>query len=87
MPEVSLFSEVLTDVSAAADTPTVPKLLYSRRDGAHALSLSIRNLDGLIASGQMKVRKVNRRVLIPHAELVRFAEADLNPLPHKARTQ
>jgi hypothetical protein len=77
MPEVSLFSDVLTSVSAAADMPKVEKLLYSRKESAYALSISTRSIDALISAGELKVRKFGpRRVLIPVEELTRYANKD-----------
>ena len=40
MPEVSLFSEILSDLSASADETPIPKLLYSRKETAYSLWLS-----------------------------------------------
>jgi hypothetical protein len=82
MPEVSLFSEVLFDLSASADTTPIPKLLYSRKDAAFALSISIRSLDYIIAARQLKFRKDGKKILIPAGELSRYARAD-----HAALTQ
>jgi excisionase family DNA binding protein len=77
MPEVSLFSDSIIDVSAAADAPTVPKLLYSRREVSHALSISTRSVDLLVAAGELKVRRFGpRRVLIPVEEVTRYASRD-----------
>jgi hypothetical protein len=77
MASLSLFSDVIIDVSAAADTPTVPKLLYSRRESAYALSISCRSLDALVAAGEIKVRRFGpRRILIPVEELERYAKRD-----------
>ena len=79
MPEVSLFSEdssAVFDIMAAADNREVPKLLYSRKDAAFALSISIRSLDYLVAAKQLPFRKVGKKILIPHASLVKFSRAD-----------
>jgi excisionase family DNA binding protein len=53
-----------------------PRLLYSRREAAYQLSLSARSLDYLIANGELKVRRIGSRILVPHEELVRFAGRD-----------
>ena len=81
MPEVSLFSESTLSKSA----PTFQKLLYSRKESAFALSISVRNLDMILASGGMKVRKIGGRILIPYDALLRFASRDHARLtPHES---
>jgi hypothetical protein len=50
--------------------------LYSRREAAHQLSISIRSLDYLIATREIAVRRNGKRILVPHGELVRYARAD-----------
>lgn len=55
-----------------SDTP----LLYDRKRAARALSISIRALDYLIARKQLATRRIGKKVMIPHAELVRFARGD-----------
>ncbi len=42
---------------------SVEKLLYSRRDTAEALSLSIRSIDYLITTGRLTARRVEERFL------------------------
>jgi hypothetical protein len=87
MPEVFNFydsSDVL-DIQAAADDREVTKMLYSRRDAAFALSISIRSLDYIIAAKQLKFRKIGKKILIPAGELTRYARADhscLTQHPH-----
>jgi hypothetical protein len=76
MPKVSLFSEILSDLSANADTTPVAKILYSRKESAFALSISVRSLDIALAAGQMKYRRIGRRVLIAAEELSRYARRD-----------
>ena len=75
MPELSHFSDVVSDLSASAD-PNPPKLLYSRRDAAYALSISVRALDYLISNGQLKTRPLGKKVMISTAEIHRFADED-----------
>ncbi len=55
---------------------TVEKLLYSRRDAAEALSLSVRSVDYLITTGRLTCRKVGGKILIPAGALRRFARED-----------
>jgi hypothetical protein len=52
------------------------KLLYSRRDAAEALSLSIRSIDYLITAGQLTTRRVGGKILIPAGAVRRFARED-----------
>jgi excisionase family DNA binding protein len=54
----------------------VEKLLYDRRSAAEQLSISIRSLDYLVANKKLATRRIGKKVLIPRAELVRFARAD-----------
>ncbi len=55
---------------------TVEKLLYSRRDAAEALSLSVRSVDYLITTGRLTCRKVGGKILIPAGAVRRFARED-----------
>jgi hypothetical protein len=52
------------------------KLLYSRRDTAAALSLSIRSIDYLITTGRLSTRRVGGKILIPASAVRRFARGD-----------
>ena len=54
----------------------VEKLLYSRRDAARALSLSVRSIDYLICSGRIPTRRVGGKILIHVTDVRRFAKAD-----------
>jgi F420-dependent methylenetetrahydromethanopterin dehydrogenase len=81
MPEVSLLSEILVDLSAAADDLPAAKLLYSRKESCHLLSISIRYLDLAIAAGRLKVRKIGTRVLVEAKELEKFARTSIG-FPH-----
>ena len=51
----------------------VAKLLYSRKEAAFALSLSVRSLDYLMESGAIATRKIGSRVLVPVEEINRIA--------------
>ena len=48
-------------------------LVLTREETAGALRLSLRTVDNLIARGELRVRRVGRRVLIPTDEVTRFA--------------
>jgi hypothetical protein len=80
MPELSLFPDVSLSLSARPASAPVPKLLYSRKDGAFALSISIRSLDIAVANGQIPVRKLGKRVMIPVESLLRYASMDHDTL-------
>lgn len=47
-------------------------LLHSKQESARLIGLSERTVHTLIATKQLKVLRVGRRVLIPHAELLKF---------------
>jgi excisionase family DNA binding protein len=51
-------------------------ILLSRKDTAAILSLSRRTVDELIAKGELRARRVGRRVLVPRVELERFASIE-----------
>ena len=52
---------------------SVEKLLYSRRDTAEALCLSIRSVDYLITTGRLSSRRIGGKILIPTSAVRRFA--------------
>jgi excisionase family DNA binding protein len=52
------------------------KLLLSRRDAAQVLSISQRALDYLVATRRLPTRRIGGRVLIPMADLRKYARAD-----------
>lgn len=54
----------------------VQKLLYSRRDAAQALSLSVRSIDYLISTARLSMRRVGSKVMVPASDLRRFARSD-----------
>jgi excisionase family DNA binding protein len=51
-------------------------LLHSKRESARLIGVSERTLHKLIATKELEVRRVGRRVLVPHAELLKFISAD-----------
>jgi excisionase family DNA binding protein len=57
-----------------ANEQSTEKTLYSRDDAARALSISVRKLEQLIRSGQLRVVKIGRRVLIKREALRQIAE-------------
>ena len=50
-------------------------LLLGRKEAAAALGICLRMLDYKIAQGEVAVRRIGRRVLIPRMELEKFASA------------
>lgn len=52
------------------------KFLLSRQDAAQVLSISQRALDYLIATRRLPTRRIGGRVLIPVADLRKFARSD-----------
>jgi len=57
-------------------TPEVTKLLHTKAEAAAMLSVSLRTVDTLISLKELPVRRIRRRVLIPHAALVNFIRQD-----------
>ena len=54
----------------------VERILYSRRDAAFALGISLRTVATLIANGTLKTRRIGSRTMIPAAEVRRIAAKD-----------
>jgi excisionase family DNA binding protein len=52
------------------------KLLVSREEAAQMLSISQRALDYLVASKRLPTRRIGGRVLIPTADLRKYARCD-----------
>lgn len=52
------------------------KLMFSRRETAATLSVSLRMVDMLIGNKQLVARRVGRRVLVPLQSLEQFVRRD-----------
>jgi excisionase family DNA binding protein len=52
------------------------KILVSREEAARLLSISQRSLDYLVAARRLPTRRIGGRVLIPVAELRKYARCD-----------
>jgi hypothetical protein len=52
------------------------RLLYSRKEATHLLSLSLRKVDELLATGELPRLHVHGRVFITRIALERFASED-----------
>lgn len=61
--------------------PVLDKLLYSRDEAAHLLSVHVNTLDAFIRNGSLRVVRKGVRVLIHRDELERFAKRDM-PIAH-----
>lgn len=48
-------------------------ILFSKQQAADALGVSLRTIDNLIATGQLKVTRIGKRVLISRETLEQFA--------------
>lgn len=57
-------------------TQTPAKLFYGRQTAAELIDVSPRTIDDAIRCGAINARRVGRRVLVSHAELVRFVESE-----------
>lgn len=57
-----------------------PRMLYTRREAAGMLSLSVSTVQMLISRGLLGSRKMGSKRLIPHASLVAFAQKNLPSL-------
>ena len=62
----------MADVKRKA-VATVEPLFLGRVDAARALGVSARQVDYMVARGDLPVARIGRRVLFPYAELQRFA--------------
>jgi excisionase family DNA binding protein len=69
-------SPVMKKPPRRAAVPKDERFLVGRQDAAELLSISQRALDYLVANKQLSFRRIGSRVLIPIAELQRFARAD-----------
>ncbi len=66
--------------TATSIVPPIPdKLFFDRRDVVAFTGLSLRFVDLLIADGTLRVKRVGARVLVPRAELLRFAGVTETP--------
>ena len=52
------------------------KLAVNRFEAARLLSISLRTLDTLLARGELRGRRVGRRIVFPLEELQRFLRKD-----------
>ena len=57
-----------------------PKLLYSRKEAAELLSISMSSLEILIARGDVRTRHFGKKRLIPYEELIRVSKRDIGKI-------
>src|ERR1035437_4314543 len=81
METTSKMKNCRTFASASDTCPTTtlatpPRLLYSRRETAYLLSLSLLAVAYMIASGDLRTKRHGGRVMIAHSELLRQAALD-----------
>jgi hypothetical protein len=70
------FPDSRSTITTSPSTEAPPRLLYSRKETAYLLSLSLRAIAYLIASGDLRTKRHGGRVMITHAELLRQAALD-----------
>jgi hypothetical protein len=58
------------------------KLLYTRKETAALLSISVRRLDYLIEQSVFKPCRIGRKVTIPAKQITKFAAGDWPELAH-----
>jgi hypothetical protein len=68
----------MIDKTSNTSQPPAPRLVYSRKEAAYLLSISLRNIAYRIAQGTVKIRRQGGRVVISHAELLKQAAMDDN---------
>ena len=51
----------------------VVKFLYSRKEAAFSLGVSMRTVDYLISRGDLETKRIGKKVLIPREVLRRYA--------------
>lgn len=61
---------------ASSRVPSNEKILVSRTEAAQLLSISVRGIDYLVATRRLPFRKIGSRVLIPVADLRKYARGD-----------
>jgi excisionase family DNA binding protein len=60
--------------------PMNERFLYSKREAAQMLSVCVSTLDQLIARGELKTRRLGKKVMVPRGELVRLAGRDVTAI-------
>lgn len=53
------------------------KILFSKKEAAAMLSISLRSVDYLIARKELEVRRIGKRRLVPRSSLEKLARRDV----------
>jgi excisionase family DNA binding protein len=56
--------------------PNLPRILYPIKEVAFQLGISARGVAYLIARGELPIRRIGGRILVPHSDLAEFASCD-----------
>ena len=86
--QVAELTAQIADLKAAPRehwVATGSKVFVSKKDAAAVLSISVSSLDLLIVSGEIKVRRMGNRVLIPREQLERLTKRDIPAVWPKKR--
>jgi excisionase family DNA binding protein len=80
-PPVRETRPALQEHSTGTDSPSSQvdrlRILYTRREAALLLSVSVRTIDRLIGTKALAARRIGRSVLIPHVELMKLSRRDV----------
>jgi excisionase family DNA binding protein len=76
---IAFINRIRAKVVTTTMMPDVEKLLYSKREAAYALGISIRSVDYMIADKKLLVRRLGGRVLIPASEVRKASRRDFKP--------
>ena len=74
--DVAMRANLKKKTVRSVQIPIEQRLLIDRRNAAQYLSISQRSLDYLLAHGELHIRRIGSRVLIPISELQRYARTD-----------
>ncbi len=67
---------VLACMTTTPQAPALPRILYDRKNAAFALSISVRSYDYLVASKKIQTRRLGKKIMVTHGELMRFAQGN-----------
>jgi excisionase family DNA binding protein len=72
-------NEPLVSARGCKESDMLMKLLYTRKEAAELLSVSLRQVDHLLRAGTLESRRIGRRRLIPGQTLEKLSRADHVP--------
>ena len=79
--QIAALSEQISELQKSVSSKSIEqRTLLSRKEAAAQLSVSVRTLDELIVRGELKVRRIGKRLLVPRKELERLAGRDVPAL-------